>query len=102
MTAANETKNDLEEAPAKIRVKDEDQKIIKEINQELSRAKMELANIAAQAESLAMQRAQAAQQVISLDRSLYDRIKKTAAEYGLNPDERPLDFDISTMTFTRI
>jgi len=85
-----------------VHIREEDQKIIREIDQELLRAKMELANLTVQIEVLTGQKQQLVQRVIDLDKGMFERVKKTAGEYGLDLEKSKWNFDAGRMAFSKL
>lgn len=83
-------------------LKEEDQKIIREIDQEMLRTKLELANVTAQIHSMKGRQHALAQQLIDIDRGFFERVKKTAGEYGLDLETQKWNFDASKMAFSKM
>ena len=84
-----------------IQLKEEDQKIILELVQEVAVAKNVLTDTSVQALLIEQQRQRAVQQLIGLNNTLVERIKKTAVEYGLDLEHQTWDFDASKMSFSK-
>ncbi len=83
-------------------LREEDQKIIRELDQEMLRLKLELANVTAQTHVMQLKQGQLAQQLVDTDRGFFERVKKTAGEYGLDLDKQKWNFDASKMAFSKM
>ena len=88
--------------PNLVAVKPEDQKIVREFDQELAKQKMELANLTVQIELMKNKRREVVQKLVDVDKQYFERISKIAAEYGLDMQQTKWNFDAAKMAFSKM
>jgi len=85
-----------------IMVKPEDQKLVREFDQELAAKKMELAGITVQIEVLKGKQRELIQKLLEVDKQYFDRISKIGTEYGLDMQNTKWNFDAGKMAFSKM
>lgn len=72
------------------------------IDIDLARLKIELANVTLRHENLNQQKLQLVSLIRDKDRLLVSRLKEIAKEHGLDPDKSTWNFNIGDMSFTEV